>query len=283
MSVKHILNRTMLSVCAASTTFKLQLLPQPWLKALKQNGDIHVHPEIAAPIKVKWMHPPTGRLKHNVDGAFKLTAGSAGGGGILRDHKGRCMLAFAMKYQGAVSALDAEARALRDSLKTCCNKGFLDIMVETDSLILMQIVTGELVTLKSHNSYDLTAAHQMGYKLIDGRVTKALKGQEPDVEEESVEDEGSDEDSHAEPMDAQGGDADVPVAPAPQVAALDIETFMADQLAQMTQLFTARFDQLNMRMDNLADSQANLEQKLDHLTKDFHDFCHPIVPRNDDA
>ncbi|MQL78872.1 hypothetical protein Taro_011293 [Colocasia esculenta] len=122
------------------------------------------------------------------------------------------------------------------------------------TFIGVNIPEGELVTLKFHNSYDLTATHQMGYKLIDGKVIRALKGQEPDVEEESAEDEGSDEDSHAEPMDAQGGDADVPDVPAPQVAAPDIQSFMADQLAQMTQLFTTRFDQLNTRMDNLADS-----------------------------
>ncbi|MQM09494.1 hypothetical protein Taro_042366 [Colocasia esculenta] len=89
------------------------------------------------------MHPPTGRLKLNIDGAFKFAAGSAGGGGILRDHEGECILNFAMKYQGVVSALDAEARALRDGITTCCNQGILEIMVETDSLILMQIVTGQ--------------------------------------------------------------------------------------------------------------------------------------------
>ncbi|MQM20650.1 hypothetical protein Taro_053674 [Colocasia esculenta] len=90
------------------------------------------------------MHPPTGRLKLSVDGAFKNAAGSAGGGGILRDHQGTCMFAFATKYQGAISALDAEARALRDELTTCCNQGILDIMVETDSTTLMQIITGQI-------------------------------------------------------------------------------------------------------------------------------------------
>ncbi|MQM16434.1 hypothetical protein Taro_049392 [Colocasia esculenta] len=90
---------------------------------------------------VKWLHPPPGRLKLNVDGAFKLTESGAGGGGILRDHRGTCVLAFAKNYQGVTSALAAEALALRDGLTNCCSKGFMDIMVETDSLNLVQIVT----------------------------------------------------------------------------------------------------------------------------------------------
>ncbi|MQL72451.1 hypothetical protein Taro_004782 [Colocasia esculenta] len=118
-------------------------LPQQWLKALKQVGDIHGHLKTAKPKVVKWMHPPIGRLKLSVDGAFKNVAGSAGGGGILRDHQGTCIFTFATKYQGAISTLDAEARALRDGLTTCCNKGILDIMVETDSTTLMQIVIGQ--------------------------------------------------------------------------------------------------------------------------------------------
>ncbi|MQM04092.1 hypothetical protein Taro_036884 [Colocasia esculenta] len=143
MSAKHIVNRAMLLVRVAGTFFKLRQLPQQWLKALKQVGDIHGHFKTAKPKVVKWMHPPTGRLKLSVHGAFKNAAGSAGGGGILRDHQGTCLFAFAKKYQGAISALDAEARALQDGLTTCCNKGILDIMVETDSTTLMQIVTGQ--------------------------------------------------------------------------------------------------------------------------------------------
>ncbi|MQM03905.1 hypothetical protein Taro_036693 [Colocasia esculenta] len=75
-------------------------------------------------------------------GPFKIAADVAGGGGILHDHKGICVLAFAKNYQGVISALDAEARTLRDGLMIYCNNGFLDIMVETDSLNLVHIVTG---------------------------------------------------------------------------------------------------------------------------------------------
>ncbi|MQM08799.1 hypothetical protein Taro_041657 [Colocasia esculenta] len=143
MSAKHIVNKTMLSVHAVSSNFKTQQLPQAWSKALKKNGDNRLQKKITTPMVIKWMHPPVGRLKLNVDDAFKSATGSAGGGGILRDHNGRCICVFAKNYQGTISALDVEARALRDGLAMCCSKGFLDIMVETDSLMLTQSVTGQ--------------------------------------------------------------------------------------------------------------------------------------------
>ncbi|MQM14087.1 hypothetical protein Taro_047016 [Colocasia esculenta] len=155
MSAKHIVNRTMLSVHAVSSNFKTQQLPQAWSKALKKNGDNRLQKKITAPMVIKWMHPPVGRLKLNVDGAFKSATGSAGGVGILGDHNGRCICAFAKSYQGTISALDAEARALRDGLAMCCSKGFLDIMVETDSLMLIQSVTGQ-----SQHPWDLTCIFQ---------------------------------------------------------------------------------------------------------------------------
>ncbi|MQM14159.1 hypothetical protein Taro_047089 [Colocasia esculenta] len=108
-----------------------------------------------------------GRLKLNVDGAFKLATGGAGGGGILRDHEGRYVIDFAKNYQGVISALDAEARALWDGLTICCNKGFLDIMVETDSLNLKQIVTGQM-----HRPWELTCIIQEV-----AVITKKLKAQ----------------------------------------------------------------------------------------------------------
>ncbi|MQM20938.1 hypothetical protein Taro_053968 [Colocasia esculenta] len=229
----------MLSVRAPNINFKIQQLPQPWLKALKENGNNLLQLKIIVPTIVKWMHPPTGlpqlltqkpelfgmallcdgwattlrrlgdepagqsstspsrftqngcatagrrlcdepagqsstspsrfaqngcamavrrlcdepagqsmhpstgRFKLNVDGAFKSATGIAGGGGILRDHNGDCIFAFAANYQRTTAALDAEARALRDGLAMCCTKGFLEIVVETDSLALTQSVTGQ--------------------------------------------------------------------------------------------------------------------------------------------
>ncbi|MQL88533.1 hypothetical protein Taro_021091 [Colocasia esculenta] len=85
---------------------------------------------------------PTNLL--NVDGAFKITSGEAGGGGILRDHEGNMCWAFTQKYYGLNSSLATEALALRDGLSICCSKGVTEVLVETDSLNLLQIVTKKI-------------------------------------------------------------------------------------------------------------------------------------------
>ncbi|MQL73209.1 hypothetical protein Taro_005566 [Colocasia esculenta] len=89
-------------------------------------------------------HPRKGRLKLNVDGAFKKTSGEVGGGGILQDHDGNMCCAFAKVYHGLNSSLAAEAFALRDSLLICSSRGVSEVLVETDSLNLLHIITGQL-------------------------------------------------------------------------------------------------------------------------------------------
>ncbi|MQM12745.1 hypothetical protein Taro_045664 [Colocasia esculenta] len=137
MSAKHIINRTMLSICAISTSFKFQKMPHSWLTTLRQtrNGDQKL--KVNIPTVVRWLTPPKGRLKLNVDGAFKKTSGEAGGGGILCDHKGNMCCAFAQAYHGLNSSLTAEALALRDGLLICCSRGVPEVLVETDSLNLL--------------------------------------------------------------------------------------------------------------------------------------------------
>ncbi|MQM23776.1 hypothetical protein Taro_056845, partial [Colocasia esculenta] len=80
-----------------------------------------------APKVAKWFTPPKGRLKLNVDGAFKMTTNEAGGGGILRDHKGNMSCAFAKPYYHLKSSLATEAFAVRDGLLMCCNKGITEV------------------------------------------------------------------------------------------------------------------------------------------------------------
>ncbi|MQL73688.1 hypothetical protein Taro_006054 [Colocasia esculenta] len=78
-----------------------------------------------------------------------------------------------------------------------------------DFVSLEDMFPGEFVDLKSRSSFDLTAAHRMSYKLVDGKVTRDLKGKEQVVEEEDFEDEESGvEVFHVEPMDAQGDEDD---------------------------------------------------------------------------
>ncbi|MQM14351.1 hypothetical protein Taro_047283 [Colocasia esculenta] len=144
MSAKHIINRSMLSIRAISISANFQKIPQPWLAALCQSNSGNENLKVITPKVVRWLTPPPGRLKLNVDGAFNMTLGTAGGGGILRDHKGNMCCAFAKPYYGLESSLAAEAFALRDGLSICCSKGVYEVLVETDSINLLHIVTRQL-------------------------------------------------------------------------------------------------------------------------------------------
>ncbi|MQL87332.1 hypothetical protein Taro_019879 [Colocasia esculenta] len=141
MSAKHIINRSMLSIRAITIAANFQKILQPWLVALCQSNSRNEILKVLIPKVVRWLTPPPGRLKMNVDGAFNMTSGEAGGGGILRDHKGNMCCAFAKPYHGLNSSLSTEALALRDDLSICCSKGVYEVLLETDSLNLLHIAT----------------------------------------------------------------------------------------------------------------------------------------------
>ncbi|MQL86535.1 hypothetical protein Taro_019068 [Colocasia esculenta] len=120
-------------------------IPPTWLTVLRQKTSGKENLKANIPSVVRWLTPPQGRLKLNVDGAFKGTSGEAGGGGILHDHEGNMCSAFAKAYYGLNSSLAAEALALRDGISICRRMGASEVLVETDSLQLTQIVTRQLV------------------------------------------------------------------------------------------------------------------------------------------
>ncbi|MQM04044.1 hypothetical protein Taro_036839 [Colocasia esculenta] len=144
MMAKHIINRTMMSIHAICISFKFQKIPQAWLAALHQTEHGMEELKSRTPTIVRWITPPSGRLKLNVDGAFMKTSGAAGGGGILRDHEGNMCWAFARAYRDLNSSLAAEAMSLNDGLSICCSKGVSEVLVETDSLNLFQLVTNQI-------------------------------------------------------------------------------------------------------------------------------------------
>ncbi|MQM12600.1 hypothetical protein Taro_045520 [Colocasia esculenta] len=143
MSAKHIINRSLLSVRAICTSYKFQKIPPDWIAALRQDSTVKDNLNARIPSVVRWFTPPSGRLKLNVDGAFKSTSGEAGGGGIVRDQNGNMLCAFAHAYHGLNSSLAAEALAMRDGISMCCRNGISKVMIETDSHNLVQIMTAQ--------------------------------------------------------------------------------------------------------------------------------------------
>ncbi|XP_027102724.1 uncharacterized protein [Coffea arabica] len=88
---------------------------------------------------IRWETKETGRYILNTDGCAKGNPGVGGGGGVLRDSTGLPLIAFSA-YLGETTSLHAEARALLIDLQTCIQKGFEDICVQSDSLVLIGII-----------------------------------------------------------------------------------------------------------------------------------------------
>ncbi|XP_019169762.1 PREDICTED: uncharacterized protein LOC109165453 [Ipomoea nil] len=91
-------------------------------------------------IWVKWLTPPSGRLKLNTDASFADDA--AAGGTCLRDSSG-CLIAGLCFRLEATSALEAEAFSLRCALLWCMAFAKRPFTIEVDSLALATLVEGK--------------------------------------------------------------------------------------------------------------------------------------------
>nr|XP_027109237.1 uncharacterized protein LOC113729105 [Coffea arabica] len=91
---------------------------------------------------VRWLRPPSGVLKLNIDGCSKGNPGVSGGGGVIRDSGGKLLLAFAC-HLGQATSVQAEVRALLFGVKVCIQWGFRKLEAELDSLVLVHILFGK--------------------------------------------------------------------------------------------------------------------------------------------
>ncbi|MQL97422.1 hypothetical protein Taro_030114 [Colocasia esculenta] len=144
MNNTHVLSKIRLNVqdAVSASVLVFKGLASAQIRLLSQCG-IHVQqsPNLI-PKVVRWLLPPTGRLKLNVDGAYKSSMGIAAGGGVHRNDRGDIIFCFAHRYPHVCSSLEAEALALRDGIYMCCNHGFNTIFIESDSMVLIQVIKG---------------------------------------------------------------------------------------------------------------------------------------------
>lgn len=88
---------------------------------------------------VRWSLPPHSKFKLNTDGASRGNPGVAGGGGVLRDHNGSMLLAYAFNY-GVTTNFAAEFLAIFDGLRICRALQLPVHVIEVDSLSLASIL-----------------------------------------------------------------------------------------------------------------------------------------------
>ncbi|KAI0511114.1 hypothetical protein KFK09_011737 [Dendrobium nobile] len=88
---------------------------------------------------IYWKRPVIDYFKLNTDGSYNsVTAGCAG---IIRDHNGKIVVAFAGPSSGTY-AITAEIDSLNFGVKLCQSLGFTNIWIEVDALLLIQYISG---------------------------------------------------------------------------------------------------------------------------------------------
>ncbi|XP_042954714.1 uncharacterized protein LOC122291135 [Carya illinoinensis] len=85
---------------------------------------------------IKWTVSDVGMLKLNVNGESCGNLGMLGGGGVIWDSQGRVLVGFAHLYGQATNTI-VECRALLDGLRLCRSLGLRDLLVESDSTVVV--------------------------------------------------------------------------------------------------------------------------------------------------
>jgi ribonuclease HI len=87
--------------------------------------------------QVNWVRPPYNWIKCNTDGASRGSPGASACGGIFRDHTGNFLGAFSANI-GVATSLFAEIYAAIYAIEFACTRGWNNLWLECDSLLLVQ-------------------------------------------------------------------------------------------------------------------------------------------------
>ena len=92
-----------------------------------------------------WSPPPRSSYKINVDGVVATTTKKAGVGVIVRDELGRVEVVMCKNLNAPLGAIETESKAIEARLLFAQDIGIWDIVVESDSLIMVQALNGTSV------------------------------------------------------------------------------------------------------------------------------------------
>ncbi|KAH0661671.1 hypothetical protein KY284_026602 [Solanum tuberosum] len=90
---------------------------------------------------VRWSRPPISWWKCNTDGASRGNSGPSSASICVRNSDGNLVGAKGLKV-GVTTNLIAEVVAVKEGLSYCCENNFLNVIIETDSMALVQILNG---------------------------------------------------------------------------------------------------------------------------------------------
>jgi len=90
---------------------------------------------------VRWIPPPINWVKCNTDGASRGNPGPSSAAFCIRDYSGSLVVAKGFKIHNT-SNLVAEARAIREGLFFCKEHLLSHVIIETNSMAMVQILEG---------------------------------------------------------------------------------------------------------------------------------------------
>ncbi|KAH0701521.1 hypothetical protein KY285_015799 [Solanum tuberosum] len=97
---------------------------------------------------VRWLSPPINWLKCNTDGASKGNHRPSSTTFCIRDHLGDLVIVKGFKIQDTTNIV-AEARAITEGLLFCKDKLTEHVIIESDYMVMVQILEGRWDTLWS--------------------------------------------------------------------------------------------------------------------------------------
>ncbi|XP_027169553.1 uncharacterized protein LOC113769290 [Coffea eugenioides] len=142
-------------------------------------------------LPITWSAPRAG-YKLNSDGCAKGNPRVSGGGGVVRDGEGRFIIGYSCFF-GLLTSLHAELKAILFGVRLCVARGLQDLHVESDSLVLVQILQGthgcpwrlqrevdELLSFK-HHFHEITHCYREANKPVDYLANLGANSEQEDV------------------------------------------------------------------------------------------------------
>ena len=107
------------------------------------------NPNQKFPITVSWKTPQPHWHKLNSDGSALGCLGLTGGGGLIRDHHGRCFKGFCRAI-GWANNLHAELWAVRDGLSLCIQLQLPDVELELDAKSVVDLLNSSNASIADY-------------------------------------------------------------------------------------------------------------------------------------
>ncbi|PWA69631.1 hypothetical protein CTI12_AA297550 [Artemisia annua] len=92
-----------------------------------------------------WLRPNAQHIKINCDVAWQIESGKAGLGFVARDYNGEVLFSGTRLEWYASSPLEAEAKAVHWAMIHALNRGYSNVIFETDSLCLVKALHNKIV------------------------------------------------------------------------------------------------------------------------------------------